>query len=160
MSKRLLLMFMLFIILIGCGLKTPSMVPPYTLGIKIDISTLKRDYAHYDLYYAEPVYNPPAILFLKKHINEKITLSKFFKKIKNPDLFKELMSRIEYIKPDLYALIIKDENACHVVGYIYTVGHTYLKKIGSNEYFLLPVSEHFNDIYYGGDDAFSHGNFD
>lgn len=160
MIKWLVLVFILYLILLGCSLKTPSMVPPYTFGIKVDISTLKRDYTHYNLYYAEPIYNPPAILFLKKHINEKIILSKFFKKIKNPDFFKELMSRIEYINPDLYALIIKDENACHVVGYIYTVGYTYLKKIGPNEYFLLPVREYFNDIYYGGDDVFSYGNFD
>ncbi len=160
MTKRLLFILISFTLLIGCNLKTPSMVPPYTLGIKIDISILKKNFAKYNIYYAEPLYNPPAILFLKKQIKEKIILSRCFKEIKDPALFKELMSRIEYIHPYLYALIIKDKNVTHIVGYIYTVGHTYLRKIGDNEYFLLPVREHFNDIYYSGDNTFFHGNFD
>lgn len=160
MTKRFLFIFIPFIVLIGCSLRTHSMISPSSLGIKIDISMLKKDFAKYNIYYAEPVYNPPAILFIKKQIKEKIILSRCFNKIKDPTEFKELMGRIEYLQPYLYALTIRQRNKLDVVGYIYTVGHTCLKKTGDNEYFLLPVREHFNDIYYGGDNAFFHGNFD
>ncbi len=125
---RPLLMGLVFITLIGCAFNAPSLVPPYVLGIKIDISKLKRDLSQYNLYYSGPVYNPSAILFLKKDAKEEIVLGKDYNKIKDSKLFGDLINRIEYLQPDLYALVARNDNMPHVVGYIYTPGTTALKK--------------------------------
>ena len=48
-------------------------------------------------------------------------------------------------------MLVDREKLCpDKLGYLYTTGVTYLKKENNQCYLLLPVEEHFNDIYYGG----------
>ncbi len=149
----------LWLFIIGCGFPHPSLLPPYSIGSSLDIYELKKEAGSYNLYFSGPVYNPAAILFLKKDLSAEVVLHKDWKKIENVNKFSELMTRINYIEPYLYALVVPGRGPIQVVGYVYTPGVTCLKKIGDNKYFLFSVEEKFNDIYYGGDDIYRINNY-
>jgi hypothetical protein len=151
-------LFFVFII-VGCGLKRPSIIPLYAAGVSKDISSLEREWKSYKVYYCSPVFNPSAILFLREDLSVKIQLSRKWKKIDDIKKLKDVLFRLKYLKPELYAVVPPDRKGVLVLGYIYTPSISYLKPLGNGRYFLFPVEEQFNDIYYGGDEFDRLGGF-
>ncbi len=144
MRKWLLFLSIFFC---ACALKNSYIVPPYVVGKKIDISYLKTRWQDYFVYYSGPVYNPSAICFIIKDKSSKIQLHRKWKQIKDKKHFDEIFNRLEYLEPDLYVIIPENQ----LLGYLYTTDPTFLKKVSKDKYYLLDVSEQFNNIYYGGD---------
>ncbi len=139
------------IFLSGCVVRHSSLVIPSTMGDSTNVSQLEKNWKKYKVYYSGPVYNPSAILFLKKDLPLCLRLYKGWKGIDIEKRFKDLMDRIRYLSPTLYVLVGRGKLGPSKFGYLYTTGVTYLKKENKQCYLLLPVEEHFNDIYYGGD---------
>jgi hypothetical protein len=152
MYYKKLFILLSIVLYCGCSIKRPTrIVPIYKVGTPLNIIQLLTKFDLYDVYYSPPIFNPSAIVFLKKRRKIKIYLHKDWNIIKEKKELKELLLRINYLNPSLYAIVDNGRRKKEVEGYIYTSGICYLKSLRNNEYFLYPVEEQFNDIYYGGD---------
>ncbi len=140
--------------LIGCAalghLGSSTQILPSSYGVAVSIDDLKHSFEDYEAFYSGPVYNPSAILFRPTATAPTLKLASGWKEVPHRAKLKALIKKIETIDPKLWVLATPDaKESRSLLAYIYTPAYASLRKTQDpGTFFLRPVPEQFNSIYY------------
>ena len=118
----------------------------------MDIQDLARSKDSYHIFYSGPKYNPSAVLFVLRRAEGQIKTAQGWKEVDNPTLLGDLLSRMDIIEPKLSTIVPSDQQSPSpkdILAYIYTPGDARVQtRSRGKDYFLQPVPEQFNPVYY------------